>query len=185
MLSLILQSLWFFGPAGMANMAPIIVKPIPFLQPLNKPIDFGKKFRGKRIFGSHKTFRGFIAGFVFAVITAYAQLYLYREVVWVRDNLALFDYTTIHPIIWGFICSQGALWGDAIESFFKRQTNHPPGTNWFPFDQIDFIVGTLIATFFVVQLSIQEYVAIAVIVFLLHPTINFIAYLLRLKEHPI
>ena len=49
------------------------------------------------------------------------------------------------PII-GSICF-GALFGDIIESFFKRRIGKNRGENWIPFDQLDFIVGVLIFSF--------------------------------------
>lgn len=181
---MILQAIWFVSPAGAANMAPVFAKKIPLFNFLNKPVDAGKSFRGKRILGDNKTFRGFFAGFILGTATAYIQLYLYNEVTWVRDDLALFDYSAVNPLLWGLVSSQGALIGDAIESFFKRQTNHAPGTNWFPFDQVDFILGTLLFTSFIVQLELQEYVVVFLVMFLLHPTINIIGYLLKLKDKP-
>ena len=47
----ILFALWFFLPAGIANVAPIFAAKWRLLESLNKPLDFGQTFRGKRIFG--------------------------------------------------------------------------------------------------------------------------------------
>ena len=58
----ILFALWFFLPAGLANAAPVFASRIPKSEKLALPLDFGKSFRGKRIFGENKTFRGLLAG---------------------------------------------------------------------------------------------------------------------------
>ena len=57
---LILQIIWLFLPAGIANMLAAISAYI--FPNWNYPLDCRKKFRNKRIFGSHKTVRGFVVG---------------------------------------------------------------------------------------------------------------------------
>jgi CDP-2,3-bis-(O-geranylgeranyl)-sn-glycerol synthase len=40
--------------------------------------------------------------------------------------------------------SMGALFGDIVESFFKRRIGKERGESWYPFDQLDFVLGALI-----------------------------------------
>jgi len=49
---------WFFLPAGLANMTPIFAAKLPYLSRWSFPLDGYATFRGKRVFGSHKTIRG-------------------------------------------------------------------------------------------------------------------------------
>jgi CDP-2,3-bis-(O-geranylgeranyl)-sn-glycerol synthase len=79
----------------------------------------------------------------------------------------------------------GALAGDAIKSFFKRQMSVPSGESWFPFDQIDYIVGGLIMSVPFVQLKLSEYIIISIVWFVIHPIATFIGWLLKLKDSPI
>lgn len=62
MIEIILFVLWFFAPAGVANVTPILVAKLPGLREWSAPMDFGFTYRGKRVFGKHKTWRGFITG---------------------------------------------------------------------------------------------------------------------------
>ena len=82
----IIKLIWLFLPAGMANMAPVIFRRINFL---NYPVDGGKLMDGKRIFGSHKTWRGLFFGFVSALILIYIQQWLYPYV----ESISIIDYS--------------------------------------------------------------------------------------------
>jgi CDP-2,3-bis-(O-geranylgeranyl)-sn-glycerol synthase len=63
MLEMIFYSIWFFLPAGFANMAPVLVKKLPIL---NIPIS-------KKYLGLHKTYRGFLFGVLFALLITWLQ----------------------------------------------------------------------------------------------------------------
>ena len=98
MLTNILFALWFFLPAGLSNTTPVIVAKIPFLKNYNYPIDFKKSFRGKRIFGDHKTIRGFITGMIVAVIVSMLEVNIYSNNEFVRSVVRI-DYSQINPLI--------------------------------------------------------------------------------------
>ncbi len=116
MIKLILQTLWLFLPALLANLTPPLVKKIDIL---NYPVDFGAKFRGQRVFGDHKTIRGLVFGVLVAMIVAYLQmmLYSYPAFQW----LSIIDYPYYNVLLLGFLLGFGALFGDMVKSFFKRQ----------------------------------------------------------------
>lgn len=52
----VLCVLYFFVPAYLANMSPVLVR--GWFPALSTPIDGGRTFRGRRILGDHKTWRG-------------------------------------------------------------------------------------------------------------------------------
>jgi CDP-2,3-bis-(O-geranylgeranyl)-sn-glycerol synthase len=58
--------IWFVALLGVANMAPVFFKKIPIL---GAPIDNGKTWRGKRIFGDNKTWRGIIAAILIGFLS--------------------------------------------------------------------------------------------------------------------
>lgn len=176
--------LWFFAPAGLANVSAFFSGKIPALKKLGQPVDGKLKFRGKRIFGSHKTIRGFIFGTFMAILGVCFEIFLYTKVPFIQTILPI-DYTLINPILLGFLLGFGALTGDAVKSFFKRQLNIPPGRSWVPFDQIDYILGGMIFTYFYIPLTLFEYILLFLVWFLLHPLISFGGYLLKLKRQPI
>lgn len=175
---------WFFGPAGLANIAAFSSGKIYLLKKLHYPVDCGLKFRGKRVFGSHKTVRGFIAGIIVGIATVYLEIFLYEHLGFVREMVFL-NYSKIDPLLLGFLSGFGALAGDAIKSFFKRQMSIPPGRSWIPFDQIDYILGGIFFTAFYIQLTFPQYILLTALWVLLHPFVSFIGYLLRFKEEPL
>lgn len=181
----ILFAFWFFIPAGVANMVPVFAARLPVLARWNAPMDFGKTFRGKRIFGQHKTWRGLIAGAVMATITLWVQQYLVREYGWFAGAAGQAGYSTLPTLVLGSLFAIGALGGDAIKSFFKRQKGVAPGRSWFPFDQVDFIVGAGLATAPFVVLSSMQYVWVTLLLVLGTMGASALAYLAGLKEHPI
>ena len=181
----ILFALLFFWPAGNANSSPIFANKIPILRNFNKPVDFGKSWRGKRIFGDHKTWRGFIVGTLVGGLTAVLQMGFYEWFSWFRTASLPIDYSNPNVIILGMVMGFGALAGDSLKSFFKRQLSVSPGRSWFPFDQIDNIVGGCLASLYFIILPWQNYVIIALVWFVIHPAATLIGWLLRLKDSPI
>jgi CDP-2,3-bis-(O-geranylgeranyl)-sn-glycerol synthase len=185
MLDDILFALWFFLPAGVANMIPIPIAKLPGLRRFDAPIDFGATFRGRRVFGAHKTWRGLAAGIVAATLVLWLQQYLVGEVEWIRSMTDQVDYQDLPTLIVGPLFALGALGGDAIESFFKRQRGIAPGRGWFPFDQTDYIIGGAIATMPFVSLSLAQYAWLLVLWLIVHLVSTVIGYLIGLKERPI
>lgn len=185
MLKDIFFALWFFAPAAVANVVPILVAPVPFLKRYTTPIDCGLTFRGKRVLGAHKTWRGLIAGIIFATLTLWLQQFMVDHITWVRHMTSQVDYATLPTLVLGPLFALGALGGDAIESFFKRQKGVAPGHGWFPFDQIDYIIGGAVATMPFVQLTIWQYLWLIVLWLVVHVVASYAGYLLHLKERPI
>lgn len=175
MLDSIISVFWFLLPAGIANMSPVLFKWIPVLK---TPVDFGKTFRKKPIFGKNKTWRGLVCGTLVAILVVYLQKLLYPYM----QNYSLINYSSTSVFLLGFLLGFGALLGDLVESFIKRQRNTSPGKSWPPWDQIDWIIGALIFGSLLVPLSLSE-IATALLLFgLLHPLMNILGYALRIKK---
>ena len=108
MLLLIVQSLYFILPAYFANMAPVIVSRLNFL---NKPLDFGKYWNGKPILGANKTWRGLFFAVLFGLLIFGLQKQLY--VFPFFQNISLINYGEFGFAL-GFLLSFGAIAGDAL-----------------------------------------------------------------------
>jgi CDP-2,3-bis-(O-geranylgeranyl)-sn-glycerol synthase len=178
-------ALWFFFPAAIANMVPILVAPFPYLRRFTAPIDGGLTYRGKRLLGSHKTWRGLIAGIIFATLVLWLQQLAVDHSLWIQRMTSQVDYSSLPTLILGPLFAIGALGGDAIESFFKRQRDVAPGHGWFPFDQIDYIIGGALATMPFVQLTILQYLWLIALWLIVHVVSSYVGFLLGLKERPI
>lgn len=178
-------ALWFFLPAGIANMMPIFASRVYVLRGWDAPMDFGKNFRGCPILGSHKTWRGLVVGIVFATLTLWIQQLLVGQSGWLAEWTSQIDYESLPTLVLGPLFAIGALGGDAVESFFKRQYKVPPGEPWFPFDQTDYIVGGILMSLFVVRLDSMAYVTIFIVWALMHLLASYIGYRMKLKDKPI
>jgi len=176
---MLLEALYYFLPAYMANTIPPFLKWVPFL---NNPLDFGKNFRGERIFGDHKTIRGFLGGFLFAMLIFYIQKLLYQ--VSFFQNISIIDYSQ-QSLLLGFLLGLGVVVGDAVESFLKRRRNIKPGKPWIPFDQLDFVVGAFIFSFFVFIPEIKILITIIIISPILQLIFHYLGYVLKINKDKI
>ena len=173
----ILSIIWFLIHAGVANMAAGVSG--KFWPKFNLPLDFGYKFRNKRIFGDHKTVRGILIGTIFGYVSYIFQNYLISNVT-ILKTITINNFENNY--ILGFVLPMGALFGDAIKSFFKRQFNIVSGKSWFPFDQLDWVLGTLIASFVFVRFDIFFALLTIIVGLALHITIKVIGYTFRLQD---
>jgi CDP-2,3-bis-(O-geranylgeranyl)-sn-glycerol synthase len=128
--------LYFFVPAYLANMSPVFVQ--GWFPRLAVPIDGGRCWRGKRILGDHKTWRGLCAGIVTGVVVFELQRLVH--LAGGLHTLAPIDYAD-HPLLPGLLMGAGTGVGDAVKSFFKRRIDIAPGGSWPVFDQLDFFAG--------------------------------------------
>ena len=174
-MSTYISAFLLFIPAGIANAVPVLVKKVPGLSKLNAPIDGGRSFRGKRLLGANKTWRGLISG---TIVSGFIAWLLYPQ-------LSLDTGSTWHGIALGCSIGFGALLGDAVESFFKRQKEIPSGSSWLLFDQLDYVMGALLFSVPFIRLAGIDYVLIILTYFVLHFIVSYIGYLLGLKDKPI
>jgi CDP-2,3-bis-(O-geranylgeranyl)-sn-glycerol synthase len=176
---------WFFLPAAIANGAPVFAAKTPGLQKFDMPIDGGRMFRGKRVLGTHKTWRGLAAGILTATLVLWLEQIAVNHNGWLHHVTIQVDYGTLPTLVLGPLLGIGALAGDAIKSFFKRQRGVAPGHGWFPFDQIDYVIGGALLALPLVRLTLVQYVWLIVIWLALHLISVYIGYLLGIRERPI
>ena len=171
---LIIKSFYFILPAYIANMSPVIVKKLRILE---FPLDFKIKIKNKRILGEHKTIRGLISGIIGGILVAFIQNYLTKFEFF--TNLSIINYDSW--ILIGFLMGFGAIFGDAIESFIKRQLNIKPGKALVLWDQIDFIIGAILFISIIEKINILIILTTIIISPLLTVIINHISYYLKIR----
>lgn len=167
-----------FLPAGMANMSPVFANRMPVLRKWDAPLDMGRSFRGKRLLGANKRWRGLVFGTLVGMLTAIIEFVLITRFLVSPTSLFVIGLA-------GALMGFGALLGDAVESFFKRQAGVKPGHSWFPFDQIDYIIGGLLLSYPIIGWPLDLALTVFVLYFGLHLLASYIGYLIGLKEKPI
>jgi CDP-2,3-bis-(O-geranylgeranyl)-sn-glycerol synthase len=148
------------------------------LRVLSYPLDFRKRFNRKPLLGKNKTFRGLIFGTLLAMLTAYIQYLLHAVPFFSR--ISLLDYQDW--IVIGFLLGLGALAGDAVESFFKRQKDIKPGERFLPWDQLDFVIGALLLLSIVYVPPFSIILTALAASFLLHIGFVRLAYYLGIRN---
>lgn len=133
-----IEAFLFLMPAFVAIIIPVFVRR---LNVLDIPV-------WKKAFGKNKTYRGLVFGLAGALITIRIQYQLYTDYFVIRA-LGMVYYDQLNYMLLGLLLGSGALAGDLIKSFFKRQLSIPEGKDWIPFDQIDFVLGAIASSFFI------------------------------------
>ena len=179
MFEIIIKSFYFILPAYFANMAPVIFDKLKLLNFLNFPIDGGRRIGKSFIFGNNKTWRGIVAAVIFGVLVSFVQAVLYKLDYFV--TISIIDYSTYY-LIFGFLAGLGTILGDLFKSFLKRRLGIVSGGSWPIFDQLDFVFGFIIFTYWLVLPSITIISIVFLLTIVLHPLINLISYFLGIKK---
>ena len=173
--SIIVRAVWFILPAYVANSAAIDVSAVPFLAKYKTPVDFSRTFRGRRILGDGKTWRGLFSAVVVATLVGGLQA----------------NYSTVYGIAvpqmsWtlGFLLGLGAMVGDMTASFLKRQAGLPRGAMVPIIDQLDYIIAAFLFAWVVVPADFSMLVVVCIITLPLHVIANLVAYAIKLKKVP-
>lgn len=181
MWELVGESLYLFLPAYAANMAPVLAKRLRILPRLALPLDGGYLLGERPFFGPHKTVRGIVVGLVAAVAVAVFQAYGARRPTWF-SVLSSEPHLTISPLIWGAALGGGALLGDLVKSFVKRRLGIPSGQWWFPWDQVDLIIGALAVGYLVYAFPASVALTALVLTPILSLASSVVGQALSLKE---
>lgn len=140
------------------------------------PLDGGRSFRGRRIFGDNKTLRGLMA-IVPAAGLAFALLGVARDagVAWLAPGLWGMPSVDLLGLgVWAGICFMA---GELPNSFYKRQRGIVPGEiparGWeramcFLIDRVDSTLALLCGMSFVVGLHWQTWAAVLILGPLVH-----------------
>jgi CDP-2,3-bis-(O-geranylgeranyl)-sn-glycerol synthase len=172
LLRFVWESLWFFLPAFVGNQFPGMALWIMAKcnrSHWNVPVN-------ERWLGKNKTWPAYPAAVLGAVLTVFLQRSVSSE--------CLPDCSS-SPWILGALFGIGIAAGDQIKSFFKRRIGIPPGERWWPFDQLDFVVGGLLAVSLLLGWKVWiTAIAIVPFVLALHPMVNRFGYTLGLRKVP-
>ncbi len=176
--------LWLMLPALIPNPAAVLVGG-------GTPMDFGRTWRGRRILGDGKTWRGFIGGATCGMLFGILQIGTARTAE-LGDAWTFGEWPSALLVV---LClSVGSMVGDSIGSFVKRRLGVDRGLRAPGLDQYNFVVGAviLLAIFrfdwfdqhYVTGNAIWGLFALLIIVPVLHRGINIIGYKMGKKNVP-
>ena len=153
------------------------------------PIDRGRKFRGKRIFGENKTYRGLVVVSLGTAIGFGLQALLLHRIASIR-SVELFDYAFFKSVALGLAVGVAAMLSELPNSFIKRQFEIAPGTaakGWkalvfYVYDQIDFMLGAWLALAIVVPVTIGRVLLSAGFLLVAHQIMSSVGYALGMRK---
>lgn len=171
-------AIYFMLPAYIANLSGLAFGG-------KTPVDMKNNFiDGRRIIGNGVTWKGFINGTIIGTFIGALQGGLGINLNQITNGIIPFTIygSILQGIIVGFLLAFGALMGDAIGSFLKRRIGLKSGDPAPILDQLDFVAGALLLTSFIIPLSLNFIIIIAIISIIFHILANSIAYLLGIKD---
>lgn len=180
-----LQFLWIFLPllGGFIAHAPVLRWDL--FRGLKRPLDGGRTFRGRRLFGDNKTWRGALTmslGITLATL-ALAQWPAY----WTQLPPPV---QSTSPLFLGMLLALGTVLGELPNSWLKRQLGIAPGaqqrsglgTLLSIYDQGDFVLGIWLALAPIWAMRPLQAVLAFVCVVSVHALLNIIGYIIGARK---
>ena len=184
---MMLTGLWLFIPALVPNSAAAVVG-----KKSKTKMDFGKSWRGKRIFGDGKSWLGFFGGILTGIVFGLLLIGVAALFGDTDDYWGFGPFWTNVGVI--FCLAFGSLLGDLCGAFIKRRLGMERGQKAPILDQYDFVAGSMLLTFaffpsFIINnyfegWHIAAFIFILLITFFLHRGVNIIGYLIGVKKEP-
>jgi hypothetical protein len=159
-----------------------------WLAVLRRPIDGGRSWRGRRVFGHSKTWRGpLLVAAGSAGVWWLQQRVLHAVSAFAA--LELVDYDTLPGVWFGALAGFLAELGELPNSFAKRRLGIGPGETargplavvFYLWDQLDVVIGYALVVACVVPPTPVGAATTLVLGTTIHPLLTVIGYLLRMR----
>ena len=182
------QALYLFSPLLVSVAMSAVVQRYDLYASWKEPIDGGRKFRGKRIFGDSKTWRGVAV----AVIGSIATVFLQKHVLFdVAQTLAVVDYAQVSVLMLGTAIGASAMAGELPNSFVKRRLGIAPGSTarrpvrrvaFWVWDQVDLLTLSWPALLPWVHPTLGLVTASFVLALVVHPLVAEVGFLIGARQ---
>jgi len=184
----VLDVVWVVLPVLGAFVVHAPVLRWDVLPALKIPLDGGATFRGRRVFGDNKTWRGALAmgGGVCGM-----ALLLWCSAAY-RSRLPA-EIRAAGPLAFGLLLGAGTVIGELPNSFLKRQLGIAPGTRRRSalgvllslYDQADFVPGIWLLLCPIWTMSVAQAAVAFAVVTAVHLVLNVVGWAIGAREVPI
>jgi hypothetical protein len=155
---------------------------------LVRPLDCGLTFRGKPVFGQHKTWRGPVTVALGAAVVLELQSHISHWWPAVAA-IELFDYTSVKGWVLGGLVGAAAEVAELPNSFVKRQCGIAPGGTtrgfwsviFYVWDQIDLLAGAWMVFAAIVSITLPRIGLSVMLVLAIHPFLTVVGYLFGMR----
>jgi len=161
---------------------------LDLMKPLKRPMDFGASFRGRRLFGDNKTWRGALVVTAGVTVTV---LLLSRWDVWWRALPA--GIRAAPPLLYGLLLGIGVVLGELPNSFLKRRLGIAPGAQrrtlggvlLSVYDQADFVPVVWVLLLPLWVMKPWEAALVFAVVAGVHLAVNVVGYAIGARATPV
>lgn len=194
---LVAQCFWLAGPVALAGIVHMVVVKKDLFASLKRPIDGGREFRGKPVFGPNKTWRGLAFMIVAASLLGLVQGSFLGP--WAASSgVAPLDFAAagrgscaLGYALVNAVLGLGYGLGELPNSFAKRRIDIVPGKTgagilgafFFLLDQADSVVAALGLAALVFGVSFAVFACGSICLTLLHLAINAGLYAARVRRN--
>lgn len=176
-------TLFCLAALTVAGVAQTAWYKLPVSARFARPLDGGRTYQGQRVFGDNKTWRGLIV----MVPATGLSFWLTRALL---EEAVLWPLTGWQYALLGSWTGLGFMLGELPNSFLKRRWAIPPGEPappgtgraiLFALDQVDSILGGLLALSLVVSVPLWTWVHLLLVGAVVHWAFNGLFVLVGLK----
>jgi len=182
------SAVWVFLPVLGAALLHAPVLALDLFPALKRPLDGGRTWRGARLFGDNKTWRGAL----FMTTGVWLATIALWQWPWWRGQLPG-EVRDAGPVLVGLLIGLGTVVGELPNSFLKRRMGVAAGTQrrsaaglaLTVLDQGDFVFGIWVLLLPVWVMSVPQAALAFVVVVAAHLVINVIGYAIGARAAPI
>lgn len=186
-----LRFLYLAAPVFLAAVGHGFVLKFDWFKALKQPLDLGRTYKGIRIFGDHKTWRGLALNLCFCLLGAGVQGRL-QGAGFLPSWISLVDYQKQGVEI-GLLLGLGMTLGELPNSFLKRRLGIGPGQQgrgpwkvlFFLFDQLDLALGIWLFLFWLIRPSVGFFLYSLFLTLLFHTLVSLIGFCLGMRKTPV
>jgi hypothetical protein len=182
------SAVWAFLPVLGGALAHAPVLALDLLKPLKRPLDGGATFRGRRLFGDNKTWRGALV--ITAGVTVTTLLLSHWD--WWWSHLPA-DLRHAGALPYGLLLGLGVVIGELPNSFIKRRLGIEPGARgrsiagvllsiW---DQADFVPAVWLLLLPLWVMKPWQAAFVFAVVAAVHLVVNVVGYAIGARAAPI
>jgi hypothetical protein len=182
----VVRAAYLFAPLLAATALSAIVLRFDLWRTLRCPIDAHHSWRGLRLFGDNKTWRGVVVDILGCTIGVAIQWMIGDRV----GRIAVVDYTENSSILLGVVMGVGVAVGELPNSFVKRRLRIAPGATgpgwkravFYVWDQIDLLTGAWPLVAIWVTPTWCFVVASVALVLTVHPLLSLAGYIIGARR---
>lgn len=175
-------------PAVIAGGAHMAVVRLGVWPRLARPLDGGRRWRGRRLFGDNKTWRGLVSMVLFSIAGTYALVALLAAAPRLEPYNVL-DFQAHGAPFYGLLYGLGYSLFELPNSFLKRRLDIRPGEAGallhVLLDQADSVFGCLLMLYPFSRMSFTFVLAGVVFFTGLHLAMNYLLFLCKLRSEPL